>query len=219
VDNNLTKEPVARIDVAADRGENVLAEKIIRGTDFKAINTYQDFPLTFATSLKKLYSSEFRVYFYKRVNLWADYTYLLFAKEKDPKFSYEAEELFHIARVKFDPQASGGSALLAEVTKDPKDRLTWGPYRRYPPGDYTASFRLKLEDLVPEEEVVRIEVIAPKGTRLATKTLKGRDFPTRNAYQEFTLSYSLERPTILEFLTFFSKRANLWVDKIEISKK
>lgn len=214
VGNKRHSEEVAKIDVTTDQGQTVLSQKLIRGSDFASLDLYQDFTLSFTS--EKSQRLEFRVYFYKGANLWADHVYLVFAGEEDPQFSYEAEDLFHTGRIKRDPSASAAKAVLGEVSKEPADYLLWGPRRKYPPGDYTASFRLKAEERV-EEDIGRIEVTTRRrGKILASRTIRGIDFTERNTYQEFALSFSLEIPAILEFPVYFEKKVDLWVDKFSI---
>jgi hypothetical protein len=213
-DNKYSRE-VARIDITTNKGRTVLSQKLIRGSDFDSSNLYQDIALPFASEESQ--RLEFRIYFYKKVNLWADCIYLLFAGQGDPQFSYEAEDLFHMGRVKPDASGSAQKAVLGKLSKDPEDYLIWGPRRKYPEGSYTISFRLKTGDLV-EEEVARIEVTAERKQRiLASRAIRGTDFKDRGTYQEFELSFSLETPTVLEFPVYYKKKADLWVDKFFIT--
>lgn len=64
------EEPIAVIDVSTDTGRTILARKDLRRQDFKEINTYQTFRLSFF--LKASQKLEFRVFTHGRANLWAD---------------------------------------------------------------------------------------------------------------------------------------------------
>jgi|GEM_PF-959682 len=212
---NKVKAPEAlRIDISTDKGQTILAEKILRGTDFSSPNRYQDFVLPI--DLDKPQRLEFRVYHYGNISSWADYVYILFRNEKDPESLYEAEELFHIGRVEPDEPASGGEALFAEIGREPRDYLISGPNRRYPKGKYQTSFYLKTQDSTPSD-IARIEVSSSRRKKIiASRIINGTDFRDKNAYQRFTLSFELHKPEILEFLVFFTGKSNIAVDKVDV---
>ena len=205
---------VLKIDICTDKGQIILAEKILRGTDFSSLNRYQDFVLP--VELDEPQRLEFRVYHYGNVSSWADYVYILFRNEKDPETLYEAEELFHIGRVQADKPASSGKALFAEAGREPRDYLISGPNRRYPKGKYEASFYLKTQDTTPSD-IARIEAGSSRRKKIiASRTINGTDFANKNAYQRFVLSFELHKPEILEFLVFFTGKSNIAIDKVEV---
>ena len=214
VSDTTTKANVLKIDISTDKGRTILAEEILCGTDFTLPGRYQDFILP--VDLNEPQRLEFRVYFYGNVSSWADYVYILFRDREDPENLYEAEELFHIGRVKRDTDASGGQALFAEVSSEPRDYLISGPYRRYPEGEHNAIFHLRIEDSTPSE-VARIEVSTSRRKKIiASRTIKGTDFRAKSTYQRFSLPFELGKPEILEFSVFFTGKTDLAIDKIEV---
>ncbi len=214
---NRAKVPEAlKIDICTDKGQTILAEKILRGTDFSSPNRYQDFVLP--VDLDEPQRLEFRVYHYGNAGSWADYVYILFRDREDPENLYEAEDLFHIGRVEADKSASGGRALFAESGREPRDYLISGPNRRYPEGKYEVSFYLKTQDTT-SSDIARIEAGSSRRKKIiASGTINGTDFADKNAYQRFALPFELHKPEILEFLVFFTGKSNLAIDKVEVSR-
>lgn len=72
VSANTSSSFVAKIDAASGGGSQVHSARDLRGTDFTAPNTYQDFTLTFTTPNPTPDRWEFRVYFYKVVDVYVD---------------------------------------------------------------------------------------------------------------------------------------------------
>ncbi len=206
----------AILDVCADKGEKILAEQELVADDFAQENVYQDFSLPFEVSGPT--TVEFRVYYTGKTTLWADYVYVMFAERCAPLLStIEAEELFHIARLVKDKEASKGAAIFADCRLDPADYLISGPYRRYPAGEYEAVFRLKVGKRISHPVA---DLAVTKGYSrdvIAASSISGLDFLDSGAYQEFRLPFSLRKPEVLEFLVFFKKRADLWIDSISIA--
>lgn len=214
--NNLGHKKVARIEVSIDEGREIIKRDVVYSDDFDSPNTYRDFILPF--ELRKPQRLEFRVWFYKEVNLWIDYVYVLFADQQDPLFSYEAEDLFHIARVIFDSQAHKERTIYADVSLDPQDYLNTGPHRRYPPGRYRAYFRLKIDNLT-EDEIARIEITTDgRREKLASRAINGVEFEVQEEFKEFAVTFDLKAPQVLEFLVFFSGNSNLWFDSVRIQE-
>ena len=68
------------------------------------------------------------------------------------------------------------------------------------------------------EEIAIIDVCAKQGkTTLAAAGITGSDFEKANEYQPFSLSFNLAEATALEFRVYFTRRANLWIDQIEVA--
>ena len=220
VDNNLSPEKVAKIDVSTDKGKKVIEEMIVYSKGFNSPKAYQDFVVPF--ELKKPERLEFRVRFYKNVNLWVDYIYVIFGDQKDPSASFEAEDFFHIGPEVFDPKAREERAIHAGICPDKKDTtrdyLNSGPNRIYPEGRYRVYFRLKTDSLT-EDEAARIEVVTNRRKKeLASRMIKGTDFKEAGEYNEFVLAFELNEQRVLEFLVFFSGNAHLWFDSVRVEK-
>lgn len=68
--DNTVPLPIALIDVAADGARKMLAQRDVRGVDFRAPRSYEEFEL--ASPLDGPHMLEFRVGSYKRADLWVD---------------------------------------------------------------------------------------------------------------------------------------------------
>jgi Tol biopolymer transport system component len=136
------------------------------------------------------------------------------------KFVYEAESSpRQIGTQQDDPEASGGQTVYAGKS-DQAGFLVYGPYKSYAPSDYVASFRLKTDHIKLKEPIVAIDVVTDTGQIVLMKSeLKGTDFPKDNLYQEFQLSFSLKESKTLEFRVYSFARANIWVDKVTVTRK
>ncbi len=216
VGDNTVSDTVAIIDIVTNKGETLLYERRLKGTDFKESRVYQ----TFSTVLKLLEprNLEFRVFFTKKADLWVDYRYIIPASVKDPLLGdIEAERLFHRAGVLvYDEHASNGRAIYLIDRWDHDIYPTYGPFRLYPKGEYIAVFRLKVKERV-EKKVCAIEVF--DGSEKLRKVLRGIDFQRADKYEEFSLPFSLERGKILQFRIYFYGNTNLWFDRIRVVRE
>ena len=135
------------------------------------------------------------------------------------RYVYESEHSLSAAgRADADADAMNGQAMFGAAGDQP-GFIAYGPYQEFPPGEYLAAFRLKLPaDEASETEIVHLEVAAASsGAQLAERTLYGRDFARKNAYQTFDLAYSLTQAETLEFRVFFFAKASVWLDRITVS--
>ena len=70
-----------------------------------------------------------------------------FASEDKQVFAYEAEEGFrYLVQAVPDPQAFGGWALRTNPSVEDPYYKCYGPYKTFKPGNYVASFRLKIDE-------------------------------------------------------------------------
>ena len=132
---------------------------------------------------------------------------------------YESEHSLSAAgRAEQDDDALNGQAIFA-AAGDQAGFMAYGPYEEFPPGDYIATFRLKIpNDEKKETPIVQIEVVAVKnGTRLAERTLYGGDFAKKKEYHTFELAYSSETSQQLELRVFFFAQASVLLDRITLS--
>lgn len=129
---------------------------------------------------------------------------------------YEAEKLRHkTGQIINDPIASFTAAISGDIIKDEAGYLTYGPWRKYPTGNYKAVFRLKVADNQNNDLAATIDVAAKKGDIiLSEKKLKGQQFQKENTYQNFTLPFKLKEPTRIEFRTYFHKNTSICIDYI-----
>ena len=205
----------AKIEVAANEGQEMICDRVIKGVE--VTGDYSDYELLFAISgLKKL---EFRIAVFGNGDIWADYIYLIFQGEKDPVTSFEAEDMFHTGREVQDEYASGRVSIYGNPLIDPPDKLVFGGRRRYAMGSYVASFRLKLNQF-RRETIGSVKVLlSGSGTILAEKEISGIDFDEVGRYQDIKLPFFLDKMQVLDFEVDFKRKADLLVDKIEISPR
>ncbi|MCJ7581350.1 MAG: glycosyltransferase family 39 protein [Candidatus Aminicenantes bacterium] len=130
---------------------------------------------------------------------------------------YEGELFFGKNGIpRFDPEASGKLAFLAEQNK--KAYSFDLPLQGNLEGNYTAVFRLKASSPSPEEgPLFRLSVIDSSRKKiLASKDLSSRDFDSPGKYQDFTLSYHLKNSTPLYLRITTTGKRKIWVDKVAI---
>ena len=204
----------ARIEVTANKGQDIIAERIIKGRE--AGENYSDYELSFEISVLK--ELEFRIGVFGNGKIWADYIYLLFQGEKDPVVSFEAEDMFHTGREFSDRDASGGISIYGNPSIDSPDRMVFGGKRRYPKGSYIASFRIKTNKR-SDKTVARLKALASgSGIVMAEKEVDAAMFDETGKYMEAELPFSLNKMQILDFQVDFTGETGLWVDRINIKK-
>lgn len=204
----------ARIEVTANKGQDVIAERIIKGRE--AREDYFDYELSFDISVLK--ELEFRIGVFGNGKIWADYIYLLFQGEKDPVVSFEAEDMFHTGREFSDREASGGISIYGNPSTDSPDRIVFGGKRRYPKGSYIASFRIKISKR-SKKTAARIKVLlSGSGIVMAEKEVDAAMFDEIGKYMEAKLPFSLKKMQVLDFQVDFTGETGLWVDRINIKK-
>ena len=234
VDKNEPHKEVAGIDVCCQHGRMILASRYLFGTDFSFANKYQDFILPFTILGEE--EVEFRVYFSNTVNLWADRIELngkLFEYyyntpsgvtrkyRNDPiRITYEAENLFYrTGHQMFDPDASNRYARQAQIFKDDAGCLVFGPYQKYSPGIYQVTFRLKVLNNSTQDTIANLDVCTNMGKLiLVEKSIRGTDFEDIWKYQDFELTFSLGKPSEMEFRVYFCDVVNLWADCIIVER-
>ena len=132
---------------------------------------------------------------------------------------FEAEEMKR--REEFsvevaDEDASNKKALFVSREGDRNVHIVFGPYRKYPPGEYTATFYLKIANPVPGD-IALVDVATLRGHEVLTSDrINDSRFSGRDGYVPFRLIFSLDKFRELEFRVMFIGNADLYVDRIEI---
>jgi len=180
---------VAVIDVSTRMSDRVLAKRVITTEEFKG-NGYQDFELPFSLSFPQ--TLEFRVYYKNIVDLWVDYVYILTSDEIDPRWSYSGDQLFNLP-----------------------DRIE-GPTRRYPAGNYMATFYIRSEGEIMDEVAV-IQVISDSGM-IGERKIQGKDFPITGGYYPFSLRFKLTRDSFIDFRISSRDMTKIGLKGIEIKR-
>lgn len=125
-------------------------------------------------------------------------------QKKSPNLNlYEAEDMPHqVGFAVDDKEADNGKAMYAEE----KGYLLYGPYARFPSGEYMVSFRLRGQGRAV------IDAVSDRGeTILARKKID-----VRSNYREFKLKFFLQEQRELEFRVKCMKNTKLWADRIDL---
>ncbi len=220
VNNNREESPVVRIEVTSPHHgkELVLAERDIRSSDFDGEGVYQDFYIYFdVDSPKKL---EFRTFFYKRKDIWIEKVVTSFLDQKEPAQYYEAEHLLgDTGIIKEDKLASNNRCILGVANQHRPGYLIYGPYRKYPSGQYRALFRIKVDSsgvVDRKKEISSIEIASDSGNKvLAGYSLSIGDFKGSD-YSMVPLDFKLNRMDELDFRVKFDGIVDICVDRVEV---
>jgi hypothetical protein len=99
-----------------------------------------------------------------------------------------------------DSNSLSGTVVFHSTNPPLADVLWSGPYVSLPPGSYNATFRLKVGSIVNGVFLTLDVAVGGGSTVLAGKVLKVQDFNKPLEWQNFTLSFSLDKPyTDVEF--------------------
>jgi hypothetical protein len=131
-----------------------------------------------------------------------------------------------------DSTAAGGEALL--FTSDQPTGWIQGPFTELPPGNYTATFRLKMEDNISSLPIARLYVSEivdnPPAPPFVSRELTPRDFTAPGQYQDFTLTFTVDRwasRVELGLIPYNGTNwadseyasANLWADSVHLIRQ
>lgn len=200
------------IEVTAEQGTKRIIHLDIPPD--KPAGEFNDYELNL--TLDKTTRLEFRIIYYGEGRLWADYIYFICREEEDPRWFYEAEDLYYIGKEIDDADASNNTAVYLDPRLELAIDITIGPYRRYPAGRYKIGFRLKIPELT-DKPVCRLKATWAQSDRIiAERTLSGIEFSSVNIYEYHYITINLLQPTVLEFKVEFAKETPLYVDCIKI---
>ena len=93
-----------------------------------------------------------------------------------------------------------------------------GPYDPFPPGKYTAYFKILTADNSTQKIIATLDIVGVRGTRLFSKRdLRGVDFSASGQYEFMPLQFELrEDVDDLEARVYFHNRVDIIVKKIYI---
>jgi hypothetical protein len=94
----------------------------------------------------------------------------------------------------------------------------FGPYTPLPPGDYTATLRLKTGSNAPAD-LLTIDIAANGGKKiLASQDINSEDFEFQNAWQNLTIRFGLDKPVSdIEIRGIVSSTgSDVWLDYMVI---
>jgi len=115
----------------------------------------------------------------------------------------------------------GRNVILHSAGDGAADVFWCGPYTGLPPGEYTAKFGLKVAGTT-ESIVLKIGVTADSGaTMLAEATIMGGDFSEVGHWQQFLLSFRLEKPAFnVEFRGLHvSGTVDVFFDRVAVEQR
>lgn len=128
-----------------------------------------------------------------------------------------------------DKDASNTKAIFISQDNEMGKYLVVGPVpkdarrnhprnKRYPPGEYTATFYLKIQNLsVGQIALIDVSTFEDENrTALASVTVDGSDFQQAGEYFPFTLPFSIDKFQALEFRVKFLGNADIFVDRIVV---
>jgi uncharacterized membrane protein len=120
-----------------------------------------------------------------------------------------------------DPTSISQKVLMHKANSTQKEPYFWyGPYIRLPPGTYEVRFRLKITN-VTNQEILILDITKNFGKEVLVKRiLTGGDFSEANVWQEFVLSFQLNKlSSLMEFRGFIASNAtDIYLDYILVQQ-
>lgn len=143
-----------------------------------------------------------------------DYLYIVYDDQTDPPRSAEFEDLPHAGRIVEDEGASGGRAVLLDAGVDPAMAFNMGPGRLLPEGRWMVGVRYSTggDDSGEDKVVIREHA----GSRLGEIGLPP---VCAGLYDEASAVIDLEKPAFFDLEIRYSGKADLMLDRIEVSRK
>jgi len=135
----------------------------------------------------------------------------------DAKFNYKKLTLCDGSVVR--DLTSESRKVFAHTTSDLSNVTFWnGPNYLMPPGQYKATFRLKLIGNTQNVSVVTLDVAADKGAAILNSTVVHvSDFQELDTWEEFTLTFQIKFPASIELRGLrVNNTVDLHLDYIEV---
>lgn len=207
--------PIGVIFIKGLHRKTPLFKREITGGDLEGAN-YSDIKFSFYIPYAQ--RIECVVYSYGVIPLSLDYSFISFHRRGEGPATFQAEDLFHQARILPLPSGNGMSVKFSPDIIN--NRGITGPLHRLMPGYYRATFYLGVDGKVPPGSSVALIQVARGNQReiLAERTLKRSDWHTPRKLQSFTLKFSLKRPSIMQFTIDYLGKGILWADYIKVAK-
>jgi len=219
VSDNSSSAVVARIDAANAWGNGEWTKRDIRGNEFTAPNTWQEFTIYHQRINEG--SMEYRVEVYGVTDVYSDFVKV--EKVTTSTNSYESEDLFSaVGSIVGDTNASQGQARQA--TSAQIGYLQYGPYtvEQAPANNYQAFFRLSVSDHTQAVPVARLEAFNSNGSGdWRYRIIYANDFSASNKYEDFPVSFTRTTDGTMEYRVFALGNASgisLRADKVDVFK-
>jgi len=119
-----------------------------------------------------------------------------------------------------DPTSISQRVLLHRASDGLIQTFWYGPYLEVPQGEYEVKFMLKITNST-DRDILSLDVVKDFGEKtLAKSVLTGGNFSKVNAWQEFTLSFKLDKPAFtVEFRgTDVSNATDVYLDCITLNQ-
>lgn len=133
------------------------------------------------------------------------------------RFSYK--ELSTWGKVVDDPTSESGKVI--KFTSSIRGLHAWyGPYTCLLPGDYIAKFKIKVDSLQADGEIMKLEIWSNYLQRtIASYEIYGKDFSKTLTWHTFTLQFTLPaRAADIEFRGLkVAENVTVWLDYVEVS--
>jgi hypothetical protein len=121
-----------------------------------------------------------------------------------------------------DNSSQSGTVFLYPSNSTARNVFWSGPYTPLPSGKYSVDFCLKVASNAEAGHLLTLDVVANGGrTLFASRDLSQTDFDQPSMWQNFTMTFQLERPYIdVEFRGFFpSNSTDIFLDYIHLSQQ
>jgi uncharacterized membrane protein len=123
--------------------------------------------------------------------------------EEPPKFFVPQMAVFNYdqlivstGEVVRDDTSTFGKVIVSNSTRS-VGTVWFGPYKRFAPGRYVATFRLKTEN---ETCQLQLNIVSDSGTSLIdSRTINGSDFGQEGSWQDFLMYFEIDNVRELEF--------------------
>jgi len=195
------------------------ARQLIKKVDYIVLDTKKDiYTPSFVTTLIKddfgLRAYGDGILLFKRGYIGSPIFLLPVHEILDP-----SKLILNFGHVVQDPTSRSGKALM-HSKYDPQGTFWFGPYITLPPGNYTAIFRLKVDEL-GEGHIITLDVSTNLGiTVFASHNVDLVEFERAGEWKEFLLSFSLEKPVKdVEFRGLYtSNLSTIYLDCVEVKR-
>ncbi|HWP48395.1 MAG TPA: hypothetical protein VNM22_14615 [Candidatus Limnocylindrales bacterium] len=130
-------------------------------------------------------------------------------------FSVEAESVKgNLGKIQEDPEASGGKAVFIGAEPGSSGTWTFLLNRKFLPGDYTLSLRVKAESNQLADKIFTWEVIANHQEDQGQLEVTGTAFQEPDMYQNFNLNFHLAEADTFKFRIRYYGKIDIWIDNI-----
>ncbi|MEA3467358.1 MAG: hypothetical protein U9R57_03930 [Thermodesulfobacteriota bacterium] len=206
------------VSVAQSNGEvTVLAQQFIVGIGRNS----GYIPVVLPFSIKEETKLEFRVFFYGKGMVRVEKIKVNKLGKSKALYMIEAEKMVgNTGAVASVQDASGGTLVQAVPHRNKKGIMVYGPNRSYGEGFYTARFFLRTIGKTDHKNMdsVVAELSVTDGQSITQYAIQNVNVSQLNniSFSAIDVEFELPRSDDLSFKVYFTGRAGLQLDKIEI---